>query len=534
MPKDIDLQDLIKIVTEIQERDRQKKVNYENKIVINIDNVEKEFNQKNSIREKILVLKNFERNYLLNNFDENRYLNLFYLEAKMLSKINYHHNFEYQQPKKIKQLEFTEPFQGFYDLSPVRIEKYLGYKSSIIDGIVLYYDMQFILLLIYEIFLGIGVRDEYDGFDLLFFILNYFVNDALWVKDFTLRVTFEYITLYQLDVTKTKSSKLYKDFLDNSLVFSNKEIFYKKYDTKAYQILVEKLYHNYYINHCRYNDYTSEEKAEQITIFGNVIKKLDNYLNKTKSDKQLNDLLFTKTEIIKEQAIRVDNDKRNKEETIRLYENYEINFKNEKNKSYLTYYEYRSSLENEKLIKYILSEIEYDYLKYKMITKKMKRRLIDILVTEINNLSLKQIINQIIRTEIEGTSRENFVVDYSKLDNIRKVSNEVSEKLITEFDLEPEVVLTKEEVIQTENEWLTFYQNLTESAKELLKKIFQNQSVEELNRFSLKEGELLEVIIDRINNEANQYIGDNIIEIGEEIYIYEEYLNEIKKIIGGN
>ena len=36
MPKDIDLQDLIKIVTEIQERDRQKKVNYENKIVINL------------------------------------------------------------------------------------------------------------------------------------------------------------------------------------------------------------------------------------------------------------------------------------------------------------------------------------------------------------------------------------------------------------------------------------------------------------------------------------------------------------------
>ncbi len=539
MHKDIDLQELIKIVSEIQAKDRNKKVVYGQQPTIDINNVKQEFDSKAAIKEKIMVLKDFEHNYLFNNQDENRYLKLFFEESKLLEKIKITWDTMYIHQTKLKEINLLENFVGFNNISPIRIEKYIAYRSAIRDGIIPYYDEQFILIYIYELFLNIGVRDEYDGFDMLFFVLTYFTNDAPWVKDFAIRVSFEYIVLYQLDISKTGSNKAYQTYLLNNLVRNYNAIFYKQYHSKGYLDNINRIFDSYYYTYHRVNSLTVEVLNTLKALLAKVVQELDNYFDNLKNKNSkitLRDLLFTKCEKTIIKCIKTLKPLSAASGEIILFDDFilKYQFNEDLKKTNIIYQDYKVQASNEKIFKYLCSEIEYYYMDQKQLPKKVKRKLSPDVDVLINDKSLSDIITMVIKKVIGIKISEEFLIDYTKLDSIRKISNEVSEKLITEFDLD----LEKEEpkltylINDNNNDWEKLESSLSGVDLELLNKIYQQEDLNKLNQFALSNNSLLEVMVEQINNLASELIGDNLIEFGDEIYIYDEHINEILKFKG--
>jgi hypothetical protein len=110
------------------------------------------------------------------------------------------------------------------------------------------------------------------------------------------------------------------------------------------------------------------------------------------------------------------------------------------------------------------------------------------------------------------------VFDSSKFAKIRKVSDQITDKLI--IDEEEEIIVEKKENT-----------NFTEFEINILKMILENKSINELNNYALKNNELLDLSIDRINDKFLDIIGDNLIEINETISIFEDYYDEALRIM---
>ena len=110
------------------------------------------------------------------------------------------------------------------------------------------------------------------------------------------------------------------------------------------------------------------------------------------------------------------------------------------------------------------------------------------------------------------------------------ISNEVSSKLITDFDKEEEIEVI--ETKQIDKTWDGFKQELTLIQKEFIKKVTDNSSYLDIKKYCQENNILLEVLIESINELSVEIIEDNIIEdTMDEIIIYPEYLENIKEII---
>lgn len=531
--KDIDLQDLIKIVSEIQEKDRQKKVSYENNSLMNFDfdTLKKEFDQKTTINEKLIFLKKIERNYPLNN--SAYYLDLFLIEARLLEKEDIRCDIENSYQSRLKEINFKEKFLGFNNISVIRMEKYLAYRTNIRAGVIPYYDAQFMLLYIYELFFQIGVKDEYDGFDMLFFVLTYFINDANWVRDFAIRTSFEYIIEHNINLKNTSSYSKYREFIYKSIIHNYKELFLKKYylcdGTKCMNKIIDLYYYTYY--HSTNSD--EKLKNELMKVFPDVLKKVTNYL--TSKNVNINDLLYQKE--IKTYQTNYVNKTELLSGTILLFDEFSISYKTDLARE-ISYYEYRIRPENEKVLKYICGEIEYYYQEKNQLFKKNRKKFPDEFNITIDDKKLSDIITNIVKGIMGVSLNKEFTLDTSKLDSIRQISDEVSMKLITEFDMEDEPIEQESLIInqdESDDEWGLLAKNLNDSQIELLTKINNNESIVELNKFAAKYHTLLEVMIENINDVAGQLIGDSLIDAtDEDIYIYDEYKEQITNLKGGD
>ena len=531
--KDIDLQDLIKIVSEIQEKDRQKKVSYENNTLMNFDfdNLKKEFDQKPTINEKLIFLKKIERNYPLNN--SSYYLDLFLIETRLLEKENIRCDIEYSYQSRLKEINLKEKFLGFNNISVIRMEKYLAYRTNIRAGVIPYYDAQFMLLYIYELFLQVGVKDEYDGFDMLFFVLTYFINDANWVREFALKISFEYIIEHNINLKNTSSYSKYREFVYKSVIHNYKELFLKKYylcdDVKCTNKIIDLYYYTYY--HSTNSD--EKLKNELIQVFPNVLKKVTNYL--TSKNVNINDLLYQK-EIITYQINCISKTEPSSGKIL-LFDEFAISYETDLGRR-ISYYEYRIRPENERILKYICGEIEYYYQEKNQLLKKNRKKFPDEFNITIDDKKLSDIVTSIVKGTMGVSLNKEFILDTSKLDSIRQISDEVSMKLITEFDMEDEPI-EEESIVVNQNtnddEWDLLEKNLSNNQIELLTKINNNESITELNKFAAKCHTLLEVMIENINDVAGQLIGDSLIDAtDEDIYIYDEYKEQIKNLKGGD
>lgn len=139
--------------------------------------------------------------------------------------------------------------------------------------------------------------------------------------------------------------------------------------------------------------------------------------------------------------------------------------------------------------------------------------------------------------------------DKSKLEGIRKDSDEVQSLLVVEEteeenDLSTSVELpepTKRETrliikenTDTDNEYVELINALSELEKEVLHQIICEKPVYQISQFVIRNNDTLETVIDRINQMALEILGDNIIDFTDRPYIYEDYLSELSKALEDN
>ncbi|HHX78959.1 MAG TPA: hypothetical protein GX695_04330 [Acholeplasmataceae bacterium] len=192
-----------------------------------------------------------------------------------------------------------------------------------------------------------------------------------------------------------------------------------------------------------------------------------------------------------------------------------------------------SSISNNLFLGYVLKTMEaamrkfYNF-KYKLhpsvtslITKNVfgnKKTFKFICSEELNSFIIETVNTFLNVIDVKSKTKKEIVFDSSKFAKIREVSNELAEKLI----------ITEEEEIIIEKEDNNSFRKVEIN---ILKMIINNELIINLNNYALKNGELLDLVIDNINAKCLNIIGDNLIDVNETITIFEDYYEEALKII---
>jgi len=130
-------------------------------------------------------------------------------------------------------------------------------------------------------------------------------------------------------------------------------------------------------------------------------------------------------------------------------------------------------------------------------------------------------------------TRKVIEVDAQNLNEIRKQAMETQEKLIVpEADghcgLDPQSPPPPPQPKNVENPWEALVSTLTQIELQAIQLLLQGQPIKS---FALQSGIMLEVLVDNINEKAMEAIGDAILELDEEIVIYDEYKTSLLEVI---
>lgn len=487
MVKDIDFLELVKIVKDIENKNKKNIVNKDISYKpLDYEEVKSNLKKMDNLDKALSYIKMYELNYPVNShFD---LLDLFYLEGNLLNSLDYssvNDNYNYNN---LGTLNPYTNYISYKNFSQLELKRYFVNKQRLLDGYFIFTSSKFIYLLVNEIFRNVNNLSDNEGFELLMYLyielVNLYSRNDKIFKPFI----FEYLYTHNVDINKSYS----RDDFINYFIKDNKiklNIGYE--DLIKYTILT--------------SGYSfDEDEKDKLKLIFNLV---NSYL--TKENYSLSDLLYIKRKEINEynyyNALMPMYDYSDK--TINIDNIYNISF----NKESYSYEKYLSTSEYYCFFRYIARRVKHVKNSH---------------YVSINQNRISQILlNNDLNSEIEAICKglviiKEIRVNDQTIDEIIKSSNKVAEKLITDSDIEE----IKEETTEISFD-LKKYQ-------EFLNLIIEDKSIKELNEYCNNHNEILDIYIDNINEASLNIIGDNIIYYdGMDIYIYEEYLNDVKEII---
>ena len=469
---------------------------------------------------------------------------LFYLQATFMK--DFTDDYEINVPLK----KYTPTYN---DLNIYQLRSYFSWRTLIRNGIYHKTELSYVYLYIYELLNKIGAKNSIDGINkLIEFWHKYRKYDdsidaylVIWIKDYyvinNIKIDYKLVEkeypIVQNNKNQFINEVLIGDYKDKSNFYdeiSNYHILNSKFMEHKYCFLInlvitdvfknlDKLFHEY-------------GYSFNVVVFGTLKKN---------------------TWIPFRSAIYYDsNDDNNFCVTIDNYEKYY--------KTNGQYYkeEFVFSDSSKYVMGYILKNIEITLRECLKFSKNLK--ISDNMLESIkqNDNKLYQLLkdekfNNVINTTIKkyliehkneinnivmDKKKQNIVIDLEKFDDIRKSSNRVQEKLVIEEESKIEEKMINEEnknsqtniIKSSENIFVNLISNLNEIETQFLKKIIDNINKDNLIEYCKKNNILYEIMVENINSKSLDTIGDNLIEdCGNEIIIYDEYLNSIKENIGG-
>ena len=194
------------------------------------------------------------------------------------------------------------------------------------------------------------------------------------------------------------------------------------------------------------------------------------------------------------------------------------------------------SEQGKQLIGYIMKEMECSLrkvtkFKYKLasslkmcpdeIQKALKK--MGIVFPQFIEASVSEFYQEFTRIEIS--------VDHGNVNQIRKEALQTQEKLIVpeveevvKQEVKPKEKITNTPTSSSANSWQELQKSLTKIELEALAIIVAGGDIKE---FALKQMMMLEVIVDEINQKALDYVGDAILEVDDQVVVYEEYREQL-------
>ncbi len=449
---------------------------------------------------------------------------IFVQQAKMLE--NYEDDFVYTK----KSVHY---FPTYRDLSDHELRGYFGWRTKLRHGKLEKTSLSFASIYCYELINQIGVSNVLDGYNKLVWFRNEYtkLDDSIlkyiqpWLRDYV--VYYGLADDLLIDDPIVKLDNAFADLQES--IKSNEELFYALYelsiDAKSEYFL---------------EDSDVSKAFKNISV--NVIKKMSDYFKSHRKQGFWEDLFGVKW-----------NDK-----WVEMFKSavfYDIKKKEKYNCKYLL--DDIRSYECKNGIWFVSGYSFSDKARYELTTIMLSIKSLICEYLGMNSepcLYSKQWFVKLAKKEIKEYFEEEkrkkdaeVVIDYSRLSSIRIDAAETCEKLVTEDEINekeeqldnnvviniPDDILQKnsseKKELRAESELIAQRDNSNLNEKEILfiKCLLYNQDYSAL----IKEGVMLTVIIDSINEKLFDEIGDTVIEYTDKPVIVADYVEDLKLIL---
>lgn len=150
---------------------------------------------------------------------------------------------------------------------------------------------------------------------------------------------------------------------------------------------------------------------------------------------------------------------------------------------------------------------------------------------------LPDLIKQLTETFYLRMNHREVSVDMKNLGRIRRDAYETQEKLIVLEEVVEKVVVPKKEVEKIKKPempgtpWGLLKSLLTAVELEALGEICRGHDI---RGFAKSRGVMLEVLIEGINEKAMDSVGDTLLELEDDVMLYEDYVQEVKELVGND
>ena len=461
---------------------------------------------------------------------------LFYRQAKFMKDFTD----DYQSEAKLNMY-----FPYYQHMGYEQLRTYFTWRTKIRNGEKPKTHLSYIFLYVYELLSNIGVKDPDEALDKLLMLLNEYSesNPPLskylpkWIKDHI--VYYGFSPGFENFVNENNLQKYYPELYlfdfdnDNIILFWSSISNYDITTSKFYQEGNEKII----------NDY-----------FRAVLVALEQHFNMQK--KSLRDLIIYRIsnrvlwQPFKHALFR--NQTSIKDSQVNLMGQEAFYHKNNRwTTSHPIYYSNRESIAGY-LVKKTESSLR-ETLKYKYKLKMSPRPFGHNLIS---SKELDKIIGKAVNDHHKYINRTIVTVDHVNLERIREEALDTQDKLIVDEAESDRCLWQKKggrcyiekrsalngvkandyfEMQQSfaettiPNEWDTLKDALNEIELQALKIALTDNTA--IKAFANKNGIMLEVLADSINEKAADIIGDSILEVDDSITIYDDYKQNVKDIL---
>jgi hypothetical protein len=433
---------------------------------------------------------------------------------------------------------FSIYFPNYQMMSYEQLRTYFTWRSNVRAGVVRETAYSYVFVYIYELIHNIGVKSSEDGLDKLAFIwneyriyekkLDKYMNE--WVKDY-------YIT--------NDFPAPFEDYLQND---ERLQKLYKRSDAAS----LFDLYYPYSDYKVKKSIFYTPQTEKMITAcFNDCVKALDEFMRGQNAG--FEDLIFygkgsSWTPFSK--ALYCASCRQIQNKVVRISDTEKYQYENGR----WTSSKNRIHKENGRfIIGYLIKRIEQFFRKVTKYKYKLNADQKKISVTEIgkciqNPQSLFAQIDAAIFAYYKNSQRKTIAVNMDRLDTIRENAQMIQEKLLvngeeTEREMEQptaEPAIGPSAAVKplynplqsaAGDVFIAFADLLNDLEKTAARMIMQNASLNDLHDYSKSNNIMLEVLVDNINQKAIETVCDSIFELSDEITVFDEYKDDLKRVI---
>ena len=436
----------------------------------------------------------------------------FYLQAGLMA--------DFSDDYKITKVHYRSYYPRYDILTFNELRGYFSWRTSYRKDEIIDVSITFLLIYVSEIVNGVGIDDSNDGFskltrlqkdyehipgfDISGCISDYAVYNSIkhHRKDsFTERLSMVFDSIKNMD---------FSDTLEILSEFSNYKVTNSKFYSSEYKYLLSDVLPQIFQ---RMDDFY--KKHRKITLFAKLFGRQHEI-----NWRPFSGILFYSEAENKDREVVVNGAERYviKNGKWRLFTYYELNL-------------------NRKLIGEIIRTTEH-FLRdmtgfsHKIKLKSTSKILTDLIKEAVHNYLSENNLFDLSKKKKEKVIEEVFEpvivnIDKSKFESIRKISNELKEKLIIEEPEEEPQEVTFLEKTEEAGGFDGFLNALTAVEVEVLKALLNDIPIKEILD---REKIMPEVILESINEKALEQINDNIIDSGG-LSIYDDYKDELLEVL---
>ncbi len=453
---------------------------------------------------------------------------LFYKQAKLME--HFEDDYEGNAP-------FSMYFPYYQRMGYEQLRTYFTWRSGVRGGIVRRTAFSYVFLYLYELINNIGVQNCEDGLSKLAFLwqeyrgyekkLDRYMNE--WIKDYY--ITNEFSEPFEALLQKTGNlQELYRPSGAGSFF----DFYYPYSDYKIKKSIF----------------YTPETAKTIRACFDCVVKALDEFMRGQGGE--FEDLIFyskSSSWTPFSNALYCSFSRRNKNRFVKISDTERYRCENGR----WTSSKNKIPKENGRLlIGYLLKRIEQFYrgkrhFKYRVTANPKKIDAAELARQIGDPRDLFARIDAAVAAYDRRSRRRIVTVDAGRIETIRENAQKIQERLSAdEEEAEPDPPAGSPEpeirrpapaeppsgpAAGAADAWGAFARSLSRTELTAVRMILRSAPARDLHAFSKENGTMPEVLVDGINQKALDAVGDNIMELSDQITIFDEYKDDLKRVI---